>query len=148
MFDWSILIRMYMSGNCSFAKEKRSKTKINKEQQTRFSSQSLHRMTRRCFSHDATYLPSGCQATDVTIVLKPIHDTRSIRNTPLLPMFSFEHELALLSFQIPDNDRTILWSSTSVSTIRRQDSFDCIGANLEVLIATKRRRIRIVNEMT
>ena len=32
-------------------------------------SQSLQRMTSRCFSHDATYLPSGCQATDVTIVL-------------------------------------------------------------------------------
>lgn len=32
--------------------------------------QSLQRMTRRCFSEEARYLPSGCHATLVTIVLE------------------------------------------------------------------------------
>ena len=32
--------------------------------------QSLQRITCRCFSQDATYRPSGCQATEVTIVLE------------------------------------------------------------------------------
>lgn len=43
--------------------------------------QSLQRITCRCFSQDATYRPSGCHATEVTIVLDNEKEESQERST-------------------------------------------------------------------
>lgn len=58
-----ILITFFLLLRFLIKNMKAQKKAIRKE------NQSLQRITCRCFSQDATYRPSGCHATEVTIVL-------------------------------------------------------------------------------
>ena len=76
-------------------------------------------MTRRCFSDEARYLPSGCHATDVTIVLELQSNDDGGRASPFYSLLMlFRQDLFTEPVGgIPEEQRPVVGTDTGVEPV-------------------------------